>query len=184
MKTLDLNQNLNFQKCRELFHHLILTLIRIKFKPQYLSCNHQYHNELFLPMRLGLEKRLKLDLFYLNIFCGENPVSSLFVLKQWERELEDKFDISTRIMDRKIYDYFRGEHKDPFNFSGAIICSYNFASSFKTEIHGQNFDLAVIDEANKLCNLYKGKTKIADNLREAFYNTKKLLLTASQFKTH
>ncbi len=99
--------------------------------------------------------------------------------KQWERELENKFDIPTRIMDRKIYDYFRGEHKDPFNFSGAIICSYNFASSFKTEIYGQNFDLAVVDEAHKLRNLYKGKTKIADNLREAFYNTKKLLLTAT-----
>ena len=136
-----------------------------------------------LADEVGLGKTIEAGLVLSEYFLrGKSQliiVCPASLRKQWERELEDKFDIPTRIMDRKIYDYFRGEHKDPFNFNGAIICSYNFASSFKTEIHGHNFDLAVIDEAHKLRNLYKGKTKIADNLRDAFYDTKKLLLTAT-----
>jgi SNF2 family DNA or RNA helicase len=99
--------------------------------------------------------------------------------KQWERELEDKFDIPTRILDRTQYDFFRDQHKNPLDFNGCIICSYNFAADRKTETNNQNFDLVVIDEAHKLRNLYKGKTYIADGLYGAFKNTKKLLLTAT-----
>ncbi len=99
--------------------------------------------------------------------------------KQWERELEDKFDIPTRLLDSGVYDYFLKQHKNPLDFNGCIICSYNFAASMKREIKAQKFDLATIDEAHALRNLYKGKTVIADSLYSAFSETKKLLLTAT-----
>lgn len=99
--------------------------------------------------------------------------------KQWERELEDKFDIPTRLLDRTQYDFFRDQHKNPLDFKGCIICSYNFAADRKKEIRDHGFDLAVVDEAHKLRNLYKGKTYIADGLFGAFQHTKKLLLTAT-----
>jgi superfamily II DNA or RNA helicase len=99
--------------------------------------------------------------------------------KQWERELEDKFDIPTRLLDRTQFDYFRDQHKNPLDFKGCIICSYNFAAERKREIRDQSFDLVVVDEAHKLRNLYKEDTYIADRLFGAFENTKKLLLTAT-----
>lgn len=99
--------------------------------------------------------------------------------KQWERELEEKFDIPTRLLDKTQFDYFRAEHKDPLNFTGCIICSYNFAADRKREMHAAGFDLVVVDEAHKLRNLHKGETFIADGLYEAFADTKKLLLTAT-----
>ena len=93
--------------------------------------------------------------------------------------MEEKFDIPTRLLDKAQYDYFRAEHKDPLNFAGAIICSYNFAADRKCEMHAAGFDLFVVDEAHKLRNLHKGETFIADGLYEAFVDTKKLLLTAT-----
>lgn len=99
--------------------------------------------------------------------------------KQWERELEEKFDIPTRLLDKTAYDSFHKVKKNPLDFSGCIICSYNFAAALKDEIKAQNFDLAVIDEAHKLRNLYEGKTVIANSLFNALTDTKKILLTAT-----
>ena len=99
--------------------------------------------------------------------------------KQWESELQDKFGIKSEILDTKNYNAYIKEGKNPLSPKRVIICSYNFAGKHKADILTHGFDLAIIDEAHKLRNFYKGTTKIAEGINETFLSKKKLLLTAT-----
>lgn len=99
---------------------------------------------------------------------------------QWQSEMQDKFSLPTQIIDGRIYNQKDTiNHKNPFLFKGVTICSYHCAVKLKTLMKLNKWDLVVLDEAHKLRNLYKGKTKIADGIYEAFKRQKKLLLTAT-----
>jgi len=63
-----------------------------------------------------------------------------------------------------------------------IICSYNFAARKKDEIRLFGFDLAIIDEAHKLRNVCKKNSVMAHAVRDALYDVKKQLLTATPFQ--
>lgn len=100
---------------------------------------------------------------------------------QWSNELKEKFNINSIIMEAKS---FNAEIKDgnmnPFNQKNkAIILSYNFASAKKDILKEIKWDLVVIDEAHKLRNCYKQNNKIGNNIKWAFSDSKKLLLTAT-----
>ena len=58
--------------------------------------------------------------------------------------------------------------KDILKFKGITICSYNCAVQLKIVMKKQDWNLVVIDEAHKLRNFYKGETKIAEGINEAF----------------
>lgn len=102
--------------------------------------------------------------------------------KQWSYELTDKFGIANEILDTKNYNDYIKRGLSPFNNKKIVICSYNFASRMKDSIISVGFDLAVLDEAHKLRNVYKKSSKMPHNIRDAFADTKKLLLTATPFQ--
>jgi ERCC4-related helicase len=102
--------------------------------------------------------------------------------KQWDFELTEKFGIESEILDAKNYNEYVRNGKNPFANKKAVICSYNFAARKKVEIRLFGFDLAIIDEAHKLRNVYKKNSVTAHAVRDALDNTKKLLLTATPFQ--
>ncbi len=102
--------------------------------------------------------------------------------KQWESELQDKFGIKSEILDTKNYNAYVKEGKNPLSPKRVIICSYNFAGKHKADILTHGFDLAIIDEAHKLRNVYRSSAKTSAAVRDALYGVKKLLLTATPFQ--
>jgi superfamily II DNA or RNA helicase len=100
--------------------------------------------------------------------------------KQWHQELADKFGLTATILEAKS---FRQAVKDgatnPFNTSGIIICSYQFAARRAAEVKAVAWDLVVIDEAHRLRNVYKTDNKTARILRDALATPLKVLLTAT-----
>lgn len=102
--------------------------------------------------------------------------------KQWESELQDKFGIKSEILDTKNFNACIKEGKNPLSPKRVIICSYNFAGKHKADILTHGFDLAIIDEAHKLRNVYRSSAKTSAAVRDALYGVKKLLLTATPFQ--
>ena len=102
--------------------------------------------------------------------------------KQWSFELTDKFGVPNEILDTKNYNEYLNTGRNPFSQKRVIICSYYFAARKKEEIRLQGFDLAIIDEAHKLRNVYKKNAKTAQAVKEALSDAKKLLLTATPFQ--
>lgn len=102
--------------------------------------------------------------------------------KQWEAELQDKFGIESEIIDTKNFKAYQKEGKNPFQKPRVIICSYNFAAKHKGDIVVHGFDLAVVDEAHKLRNVYRKSARTSADVRDALYGVKKLLLTATPFQ--
>jgi len=67
----------------------------------------------------------------------------------------------------------------PFDQSQIVICSTHFASRYEDDIRKIRWNLAVIDEAHKLRNVYKPKNRMGKNIRNALIDTRKMLLTAT-----
>lgn len=102
--------------------------------------------------------------------------------KQWSAELSDKFGIKNVILDTKYFNEAMRNGCSPFPRGKAVICSYNFVARHKAEVLLNSFDLAVVDEAHKLRNVYRKSSKTAQAVRDALAATKKLLLTATPFQ--
>lgn len=102
--------------------------------------------------------------------------------KQWSFELSEKFGIDNEILDSKNYNEYERNGQPAFSKKRVVICSYNFAARKKDEIKLFGFDLAVVDEAHKLRNVYKKNAKTAIAVKEALSDVKKLLLTATPFQ--
>jgi superfamily II DNA or RNA helicase len=100
--------------------------------------------------------------------------------KQWHQELADKFGLPATIFEAKSFRQFVKEGAvNPFNRSGIIICSYQFAARKAVEVKAVAWDLVVIDEAHRLRNVYKPENKTARALQEALSQPQKVLLTAT-----
>lgn len=102
--------------------------------------------------------------------------------KQWSFELTEKFGVPNEILDTKNYNDYIRLGKNPFTQHRIVICSYYFAARKMEEIRLSGFDLAIIDEAHKLRNVYKKNAKTAQAIKEALTDAKKLLLTATPFQ--
>jgi len=102
--------------------------------------------------------------------------------KQWEAELQDKFGIRSEILDTKNFNTYCHDGINPLRPNRVIICSYNFAAKHKGDIVTHGFDLAVVDEAHKLRNVYRKSARTAADVRDALFGVKKLLLTATPFQ--
>ena len=101
--------------------------------------------------------------------------------KQWELELEDKFQLEAIILDRLTVE------KDPrdwerilsdSNRAKVIITSYDYSSKLMSRFPKVKWDFIIIDEAHNLRNVFHG-TKRAKNLYEQSKGIPKILLTAT-----
>lgn len=101
--------------------------------------------------------------------------------KQWHQELQEKFGVEGQILESASYNRaLKTGDRNPFDIGdGLIICSYQFASAKAEDIKMIPWDLAIIDEAHRLRNVYKKSNKIAKNLKETLASTPKVLLTAT-----
>lgn len=102
--------------------------------------------------------------------------------KQWHQELQEKFGLDATILDGDSYKKAKKNgHKNPFDIDeGVVICSYQFAKAKAEDIQMiPQWDLAVIDEAHRLRNVYKKGNKIAKAIAAAIGNTYKVMLTAT-----
>jgi len=100
--------------------------------------------------------------------------------KQWSQEIEEKFFLPTTILEAKNYNALIKKGKSrPFEQKSIVIETFQFAARHADEIMMVPWDLAVIDEAHRLRNVYRTDNKIGKALKEALSNTPKVLLTAT-----
>lgn len=102
--------------------------------------------------------------------------------KQWHQELQDKFNLQGRFLETRSYNAIRKlPGQDPFlSDDGPVICSYQFARARASEIRAIGWDLAVLDEAHRLRNVYKPGNVTARTLNRALAHVRsKVLLTAT-----
>ncbi len=100
--------------------------------------------------------------------------------KQWNQELMDKFYLPSVIMENKSFNAeINKGNFNPFDQSEIIIASFQFVKSKSPYIKKIPWDLVVIDEAHRLRNVYKPNNKIANTIKSALQDYKKILLTAT-----
>lgn len=100
--------------------------------------------------------------------------------KQWEMELEEKFELKSYILERLTVEreprYWQNRLKAPKEYIIAIT-SYAYSSQLMKRFPDVKWDFVVIDEAHNLRNV--NKTKRAKNLHEIANGIPKILLTAT-----
>lgn len=111
----------------------------------------------------------------LIIICPSN------LRKQWNQELLDKFFLPSTILESKLFNQaVKDGNMNPFNVKDSIvICSFQFARSKEAYLRHTAWDLVIIDEAHRLRNVYKPSNKIGNALKNALWERKKVLLTAT-----
>lgn len=102
------------------------------------------------------------------------------IRKQWSLEMEEKFNLPTKVIDAKFYRKAQASGIiNPFDADAIVITSIHYASRKAAEIRAMQWDLAVIDEAHRLRNAYRKSNKMGQNIRWALEDRRKLLLTAT-----
>ncbi|MCR4304663.1 MAG: SNF2-related protein [Gallionella sp.] len=99
--------------------------------------------------------------------------------KQWSQELEEKFNLPTRVLDAKAYREAQRSGRAPLNEKAVLIMSLNYANALREELKSIAWNLVVIDEAHKLRNAYRPSNKVGQGIRWATEDCRKLLLTAT-----
>lgn len=104
--------------------------------------------------------------------------------KQWVQELAEKFYLPAVILETKSFNAaVKAGGRNPFDVPSSnpavVVCSYQFAARKSAELSVVPWDLAILDEAHRLRNVFKPGAKIASSIRAALSNTPKLLLTAT-----
>lgn len=138
-----------------------------------------------LADEVGLGKTIEAGLVLTQYWCEHKRriiiIAPASLRKQWSVELYEKFFLDSVILDAQSYRQFKKNGvSEPFNQEDKIvITSYNFAAKMNEEILRGRFDLAVVDEAHKLRNVYKSSSKISHALKSALTGVKKILLTAT-----
>src|SRR5260370_26593918 len=103
--------------------------------------------------------------------------------KQWHQELSDKFFLPSVILETKTFnEQIRDGNLNPFDRSEIVICSFQFARSKEPYLRQVAWNIAVIDEAHRLRNVYKPSNKIGNALKSAIAPFAKQLLTATRLQ--
>jgi SNF2 family DNA or RNA helicase len=80
--------------------------------------------------------------------------------KQWALELEEKFNLPTRVLDATTFRDEQRKARSPLNEKAILIMSFNYANALRNELKAIAWDLVVVDEAHKLRNAYRPSNKI------------------------
>jgi ERCC4-related helicase len=101
--------------------------------------------------------------------------------KQWYTELQEKFFLPSMILETESFNrYIKDGNLNPFDQEDVIvISSYHFARAKAPYLKQTKWDIAVIDEAHHLRNVYKPSNKIAREIKSALSDVPKALLTAT-----
>lgn len=101
--------------------------------------------------------------------------------KQWSQELADKFFLPSVVIEKKFFDQeIKGGNQNPFHQNDRIvICSYHFARNKEDYLKQTDWDLAILDEAHKLRNVYRNDNQIGTSIRASLRDVPKILLTAT-----
>lgn len=111
---------------------------------------------------------------HLLIICPAN------LRKQWSSELLEKFFLPSIILEKESFNkQIELGNLNPFNQEKIIICSFQFAKAKAAYIKQTPWHLAVIDEAHRLRNVYKPTNVIANTIKRALADRKKILMTAT-----
>lgn len=124
-----------------------------------------------LADEVGLGKTIEAGLVIKYLLCsGKNKILLIMpsnLRKQWQVELEEKFDIDSLIVDSSNWEDYLAKVKSK---QAVIIVSYHFASKRKAEFGKIAWDFCVLDEAHRLRNVYKKhaivRQKILDAVRK------------------
>ena len=137
-----------------------------------------------LADEVGLGKTIEAGLL-LSQKWSEGKKRILIILpaslrKQWAQELEEKFYLPTLILETKNYNrMLKDGVQNPFDQKSIVICSFQFAARRVDSLTTASWDLAVIDEAHRLRNVYRTDNKIGKALKAALEKVPKVLLTAT-----
>ena len=133
-----------------------------------------------LADEVGLGKTIEAGLVIKFLLqSGKNKILLIMpsnLRKQWQVELEEKFDVASLIVDSSNWDDYLVEIKKE---QSVIIVSYNFASKRKEDLGKIAWDFCVFDEAHRLRNVHKNGSKMANSLYELTKRIPKILLTAT-----
>lgn len=108
--------------------------------------------------------------------------------KQWQIELDEKFDIKSEIIDRQVLTsentrYIVQRHIDDNDYVLVAVTSYYYASQLIKRATNNAWDFVIIDEAHNLRNAFRG-AKRYQRLYESTKNIPKLLLTATPIQNN
>lgn len=137
-----------------------------------------------LADEVGLGKTIEAGII-LSQFWAEHRRHLLIIApanlrRQWAAELQEKFHLSSRILESKTFNAFIEQgNLNPFQCDEIVICSYQFAKTKAPYLKQTDWDLVVIDEAHRLRNVYKPTNKISNTIKNALADRKKILLTAT-----
>ena len=110
----------------------------------------------------------------LLVICPSN------LRKQWQQELSEKFYLPSVILETKAFNKaLKNGKANPFDCSKIVICSYHFIRNKESYVQLSSWDMAVIDEAHRLRNVYKPSNKIGSSIKQALEEVPKVLLTAT-----
>lgn len=111
--------------------------------------------------------------------------------KQWQQELDEKFFLPAEVLDSRVFNRMvKNGIANPFDIDDrAIICSYNFVATKTSEVSMVPWDVVVIDEAHRLRNDYRSRSRLQNNpnakktmahrIVDSVGKAPKLLLTAT-----
>ena len=141
-------------------------------------------NGAILADEVGLGKTIEAGII-LSQKWAERKRKILIILpsnlrKQWNQELLEKFFLPSLILETKSFKKFIKDGKlNPFEQDEIVICSYHFARNKASYVKRVKWDIAVIDEAHRMRNIYKKSNKIAKAINGALVDIPKILLTAT-----
>ncbi|MDQ2091154.1 SNF2-related protein [Marimonas arenosa] len=172
-----------------------LTSARVEMNPHQVNAalfalKSPFSKGVLLADEVGLGKTIEAGLV-ISQRLAEGKRRQLLIVpaslrKQWQQELFEKFSIKSEILDSGVVR--RSDHESALSLlksaSSPLIMSYEFAARISDEIEICRWDLAVLDEAHRLRNVYKnelksGSSKRSQALAKALRQIPKILLTAT-----
>ena len=148
------------------------------------ACQNPLSRGVLLADEVGLGKTIEAGLVIAQRFAERKRkiliITPANLRKQWHQELQEKFGIECIILETKSYNELRNQGKKPFEQNIPVICSYQFAKSKHKDLESIPWDLAIIDEAHRLRNVYQKKDVLSNTLKKALNHVRsKVLLTAT-----
>ncbi len=136
-----------------------------------------------LADEVGLGKTIEAGIVLCQLWAERNRqlliICPASLRKQWAIELEEKFNLPTRVLDAKAFREAQREGRSPLAEKAIIIMSFHYANRLREELKTVAWDLVVMDEAHKLRNAYRPSNKLGQGVRWATEGCRKLLLTAT-----